>query len=218
MTRTTSTFGYQDAILVACSQADVARAIARHMAETDAPAAAPAHPASAPGPRWRFLALPDTPRLPDLLVQPGTSGPAVPGEDDIRISTLVAAPDWTLIEMREQMEGISFLSASLSEQLPGRDVIYLRWTVGRGGPEQWAFHLYRDADAVRRRLSHRDPDGTPEPFADGPATRYEPPAAAEAPLDARELEAILNGIGLSQDTLFGKGTRLHPHLFTRSAR
>ena len=269
----TRTFGYQDALLVPAGQDAVARGLARYLAEAAAGPEAPAggsalgrmvlrltgraaRPRRIDGPEdpapYRFRAIGEAAaNLPMVRwTGPVHSPKAVnhafeEGVDDIRLSTVAAAPDWTLVEFREPGSGPAPLGLALSSRLEGTDVLYLRRTVGTGGEPHWDFHVYRDAEPVRLVLCHATwPEADPqqarwERIAEGAPSAYEPgdlfregdlheghlpegdpgdEARGATLLDEAKLERILTGLGLSFRTLFGRDCRRDPHLFSRLLR
>ncbi|GGL56976.1 hypothetical protein [Wenxinia marina] len=236
-------FGTQDAILVARSQRDVARAIAALLtfsAEPDAPPRAglvgrllgrrrAAAPQARALPTYTFRAV--TPAEADLPLIGWrlADGRTAEADETIRLSTPVAAPDWTLVETCETVHGISMTALGLSAHLPGSEALYLRRTIGKGGPRQAAFHVYREAEAVRRiACTAIWADGRPasewwERIADGAPTAYEPAGLmTEGAFGADHfgeagIEAILGRLGLSLDTLLGPRARRDAHAFERAA-
>lgn len=141
--------------------------------------------------------------------------------DEVRVSTPVGRPDWTLVEFREIAANVSILGNALSSQVRGTDVLYFRRSGPRATEPQHDFHVYRDGRPVRRVVCHAvRPKGHAdlrwiESFAEGEHSAYERATlydgAGEADLlDNRKIETILNGLGFSAPILFGAGaTRQH---------
>lgn len=168
------------------------------------------------------------------LTRPYTPFFRVPGSDDagpercedIRVSSVMAHPDLTLVEFCERVSGMSFMAHGLSEELKGRDLLYFR----RSGPsaleKTYDFHVCRDGLLKRRVLCHAmHPEADPaqerwEGISDYPQSRYEPEGlydetTAETLLDNRKIDMILGSFRLDAAALFAPGAAADPVLFAR---
>lgn len=133
--------------------------------------------------------------------------------DDIRVSSPKAAPEYTLVEFREDISGMCLLARDLSTRLHDRDVLYFRRSGDIAHDIHFDFHVYREGATLRRVLCHSTwPLGEEtkewwEGITDGELTRYETAhlysgVADMDLLDSEKQESILAYLGLSYDMLF----------------
>ena len=146
--------------------------------------------------------------------------------EDVRISSPKAAPEYTLVEFREDISGMCLWAHDLSTRLRDRDVLYFRRSGDLAHDIHFDFHVYRDGSTLRRVLCHSTwPLGDEtqewwEGITDGDLTRYETAhlysGVAEIDLlDAEKQESILAYLGLSYNHLFRIGATKDAVLISR---
>lgn len=237
-------FGYRDFALLRVPQEVVVLAVARSIREAEEAAeldrAGEAMRAAGPDPvraaqpsygirRGAAAAGHATTRsVPGACEAEAAQTECLDGWDDVRVSRLAAAPDWTLVECRDLIPGFSPIAFGLSVALPATDVLCFRRSGAAAAAveAQHEFHLYREGHMQRRvlcqanRAHHGAEREECDCIADEPQARQGPdrPQGRQAgadPLAGQAIEAILGRIGLTTGALFRPGAAADPILFSR---